>query len=376
MKIFYFSGATLPSDSAQSVHVMKMCAAFAGTMKDSAVTLFAKSGKAKTDDEIFRYYGVNQNFSLVLSYNPGMRWITGFLRLAGHSWALREHGLPDLAYGRDAVVMEWIVPLNVPIVFEAHQMPKSFLQKRALKKLARRKNFKMVVISEGLKNDLSRAYPKFNVERILVAPDGADIYKTAPAAKSLPGRADALKVGYTGSLHEGKGIEVIATVAKEAKEFDFHVVGGTAAQVISWKRRGLPENIFMHGHAPHGELPAWLAAFDILIAPYRAKAKIKTGVDIARWISPMKLFEYMAAGKPIVCSDLPVIHEILQDGRNALLVAPSDLKGWLTALAKLAQDESLRQGMASVAFMDLERKYTWAQRARNILKFVEKGILA
>ena len=130
----------------------------------------------------------------------------------------------------------------------------------------------------------------------------------------------------------------------------------------------------MHGHAPHGELPAWLAAFDVLIAPYRAKARIKTGVDIARWISPMKLFEYMAARKPIVCSDLSVIREVLQDGRNALLVAPSDLKGWLAALERLSRDESLRKSLAATAFADLEQKYTWQQRGRNILKFVEKGI--
>ena len=374
MKIFYFCGATLPSDSAQSVHVMKMCGALAGAAKDSAVTLFAKAGGSKSDEGIFSYYGVNQNFSLVLSYNPGVRWTGGFLRLAAHGWAMRERGRPDLAYGRDAMAMEWIVPPDVPVVFEAHQMPKSFLQKRALKNLIKRKNFKIVSISEGLKNDFLKAYPKFSINRIFVAPDGADLYKTAPAPKPLPGRAGALKVGYTGSLHEGKGMEVIATVAKEAGKYDFHVVGGTIEQVENWNKRKLSDNVFMHGHVPHGELPAWLAACDILIAPYRAKAKIKTGVDISRWVSPMKLFEYMAAGKPIICSDLPVIREILQDGKNALLVQPSDLKGWLAALERLAQDESLRKNLAATAFADLVQKYTWDQRARNVLKFVEKGI--
>lgn len=373
MKIFYFSGATLPSYSAQSVHVMKMCGAFASTAKDSAVTLFAKAGKAKSDEDIFRYYGTSQSFSLVLSHNPRMRWVGGVLRMAAHSWAVREHGWPDLAYGRDTVAMEWIVPPDVPVAFEAHQMPKSILQKRALKKLMKRRNFKIVTISEGLKNDFLKAYPKFSIERIFVAPDGADLYKAMPAPRALPGRTGTLKVGYTGSLHEGKGMEVIATVAKESEEYDFHVVGGTAEQVADWGRRGLPGNVFMHGHAPHSDLPSWLAAFDILIAPYRAKAKIKTGVDIARWISPMKLFEYMAAGKPIICSDLPVIHEILQDGRNALLVQPSDLKGWLAALERLARDKLLRANLAAAAFSDLEMKYTWAQRTRNILKFVEKG---
>jgi glycosyltransferase involved in cell wall biosynthesis len=374
MKIFYFSGATLPSDSAQSVHVMKMCSALAGAAKDNAVTLFAKGGDGVTDEDIFRYYGVDQNFSLVLSANPKVRIVTGLLRMLGHGWALREYGLPDLAYGRDVVELDCLVPPEVPVVFEAHQMPVSYMQKRALKNMVKRKEFKMVAISEMLKKDLLKAYPKLKKDRIFVAPDGADVLKNEPVTRELAGRPDVLKVGYTGSLHEGKGMEVIAVVAREAKDFDFHVVGGSTAQVGGWKKLKLPENIFLHGHVPHGELAGWLAAFDILIAPYRINARIKTGADIARWISPMKIFEYMAAGKPIVCSDLPVIREVLHDNENALMVAPSDLKGWVAALERLGADEGLRERLTGAAFRDLEQKYTWRQRARNILKFVEKGI--
>jgi glycosyltransferase involved in cell wall biosynthesis len=69
-----------------------------------------------------------------------------------------------------------------------------------------------------------------------------------------------------------------------------------------------------------------------------------------------------------------VIREVLHDNENALMVAPSDLKGWVAALERLGADEGLRERLTGAAFRDLEQKYTWRQRARNILKFVEKGI--
>ena len=371
MKIYYFSGATLPSDSAQSVHVMKMCAAFAGDAKANAVTLFAKGGEGISDEDIFNHYGVDPCFSLVLSANPKIPLLTGALRLLGHRWALKEYGMPDITYGRDPIELDWLIPENVQVVYEAHELPSSFLQTHSLKKLVKRKNFGLIVISNGLKADLMRKF-RLNESKIVVAPDGADVPKKNPAPRELPGRSDVLKVGYTGSLHEGKGMEVMALLAKEAQDFDFHVIGGSSQQVKSWQGRNLSSNLFMHGHVVHGELGSYLSAFDILIAPYRAKAKTKAGRDISRWMSPMKIFEYMAAGKPILASDLPVIREVLKDGENALLVLPDNVKGWLAALERL-KDENLRKSLAAQAYKDLTGKYSWQRRAHAVLKFVDKG---
>jgi glycosyltransferase involved in cell wall biosynthesis len=372
MKIYYFSGATLPSDSAQSVHVMKMCAALAGEAKANAVTLFAKGGEGASDEEIFSYYGVEPCFSLVLSANPKIPLLTGILRLLGHRWALKEYGMPDIAYGRDPVELDWLIPANVQVVYEAHELPSSFFQDYALNNLIRRRQFNLVVISNGLKADLMKKFRKLDQNKISVAPDGADVPKKIAAPRELRGRSDVLKVGYTGSLHKGKGMEVMALLAKEAQDFDFHVVGGSTEQVKSWQASNLSSNLFMHGHVPHGELGFYLAAFDILIAPYRAKTTAKAGRDISRWMSPMKIFEYMAAGKPILASDLPVIREVLQDGENALLVPPDNPKAWLAALDRL-KDEGLRKSLSQKAYDDLTGKYSWQKRASVVLKFVDKG---
>lgn len=372
MKIFYFSGATLPSDSAQSVHVMKMCAALAQNAKHNAVTLFAKGAPGSDDESIFRYYDVEPGFSLVVPAASKIPVLSGVLRLSGHRLALKETGMPDIAYGRDPMALSLLIPENIMVIYEAHQMPRSFLEKWAVKSLLERRRLAaLVVISNGLKADFIRNFPKLKQSKIIVAPDGADILVKNPATHELAGRADALKVGYTGSLHEGKGMEIIALLAKGAKDFDFHVVGGSTQQVEIW-RKDAPSNLFTYGHVPHGELGAYLAAFDILIAPYRARTTIKTGVDISKWISPMKIFEYMAANKPIMASDLPVVREILTDGENALLLSPSEPKAWIAALERL-KDENLRNSLAARAHKDLQEKYTWSRRVIAILKFVDKG---
>jgi glycosyltransferase involved in cell wall biosynthesis len=373
MKIFYLSGATLPSDSAQSVHVMKMCRALAGDAKENAVTLFAKGGQGISDEEIFEHYGVDPAFALILSYNPGIRVVRGVLRLLAHKWAVKEKGPADLVYSRDAISIDFAVPEKLWTVYEAHQMPSSPLEVMAIKKLLKRRRLAAIVfISEGLKHDFIKKFPLAKKRPLFVAHDGADIPKKLPVGRELQGRSDVLKVGYTGSLHEGKGMEVLAVLAKEVSDMDFHVVGGSAEQMQEWKARKLPSNLILHGHVPHGEIATYLAAFDILIAPYRSRAKIKSGADIARWMSPLKIFEYMAAQKPILSSDLPVIREVLKDGENALLVAPSDVKAWVAALTRL-KDPELRKTLSDNAFRDLEVNYTWQKRARNILKFVDKG---
>ena len=88
-------------------------------------------------------------------------------------------------------------------------------------------------------------------------------------------------------------------------------------------------------------------------------------------MSPLKLFSYMAAGKPILCSDLPVLKEIIQHGRNGLLIAPDDVEAWLTALKKMSSNSAERMQLGENARSDFLARHTWQQRGRRVL-----GLLA
>jgi glycosyltransferase involved in cell wall biosynthesis len=88
-------------------------------------------------------------------------------------------------------------------------------------------------------------------------------------------------------------------------------------------------------------------------------------------MSPIKMFEYMASGVPIIASDLPALREVLQDGKNCLLAAPSDVTAWLIALDKLLQNPSLARAIGQRGHEDYEREYTWTRRAQRILSAAE-----
>jgi glycosyltransferase involved in cell wall biosynthesis len=94
------------------------------------------------------------------------------------------------------------------------------------------------------------------------------------------------------------------------------------------------------------------------------------GDGVERWMSPLKLFEYMSYAKPIIASDLPVLREVLEDGRTALLAAPDDPEPWVAALERLRDDAGLRQKLGAEALAHFEGNYTWTSRARRVIEAV------
>ena len=111
---------------------------------------------------------------------------------------------------------------------------------------------------------------------------------------------------------------------------------------------------------------------DILLMPYQEKVSIGVkGHDTAQWMSPMKMFEYMATGLPIISSDLPSLREVLQNKKNALLVSPSDPRAWCDALDCLSLDSELACRIGKKAYQDYKDKYTWGARARKIISLLE-----
>lgn len=108
------------------------------------------------------------------------------------------------------------------------------------------------------------------------------------------------------------------------------------------------------------------AAADALLMPYEFSIQGSSGGNSADICSPMKMFEYMAAGRAIITSDLPVIREVLND-QNAIFCPPQDVDVWQQTLQQLLDDEGLRGKLGQRARNDV-RNFTWLERARRSLE--------
>ena len=368
MKIHYLSGSTIPSLQANSVNVMKMCSAFA--RNGHQLTLFARQPNQGKTVSAFDQYGIDPDFRLEFIRNPGIRLIGGALQGIRVGRVARDLSLPDLFYGRHVYSLCALARTEVPFIVEAHHIHPKVLIRGLLGWLFRRSNFqRLVVISKALAEDYLRIFPRLSADKVLVAHDGADLPVGHPIIPiDWTGRKGHFQVGYVGHLYPGKGMEVIAVLAPRFPEIDFHIVGGRDEDIVYWKRQTALSNVHFHGHQPHSQVPAWMERFHVVLAPLQERVSLEGGKgDIARWTSPLKVFEYMAHGKPILASNLPVLREVLEHGKTALLVDPNDLSAWCRSLRRLVQEKELRRALSAAALLVLKSSYTWDIRAGRVL---------
>lgn len=367
MKLVYVHSAALPGLAANTVHVAKMCSAFAGNGHE--VALICPPTRV-SDGNVAGYYGLSHGFRIWRCPRPAVSggphifaWLSaGLARLSG----------AELLYSRDIFAAAAGLQLGLDVIFEAHSpFPVGSRGARLFRGFANYSNFKrLVVISGALAADLKETFPWLE-GRVMVAHDGADpadIQRAHPRAAG-----SAFSVAYAGHLYPGKGMEIIAPLAGLCRWADFHVYGGTSDDVFAWsnKLRHL-SNLTFYGHVPHGALPELLAVHDAVLAPYQQRVSISDGgkTNVSRWMSPLKLFEYMALGLPIVCSDLPVLREILRNDDTALMCPPDDPAAWEMALIRLRDNPALAKVIGARACGEFLAHYTWLQRAKNVLEGV------
>lgn len=376
MRIYYVSGSPLPSTEASGVNVMRMCDALAGLGHE--VTVFARRNGAGGDaSSVLRTYGIRNPVRLqLLSEAEG---VFRHLRYA-HAVrsALRTLPPPDLFYGRhaDAMVAANLTWPAVPMAYEIHGITRGLLRRRLEHWLFGRPSFlSAFAISEALISDFRATHRRFAAADITLARDAAAVDLDPPAlTQPLGGRPGARKVGYAGHLYPGKGMETVSALARRLPQHDFHVVGGKPDDLRKWRSRtaGL-SNLVFHGYVEHVHVPAYLAAMDVLLAPPQAVTHSAAGRDIGRWMSPLKVFEYMAAARPIIASDIPAVREILRDGETALLAPPRDIEAWMAALQRL-EDAALAQRLARAARADLLARFTWEARAEAVMRHLQQRL--
>ena len=230
----------------------------------------------------------------------------------------------------------------------------------------------IVVVSESLRRHVQEAGVR--PERIRVLPNAVDANLFHNRLDGEPVRkrfhlGSRFVVGFLGTFKQWHGADLLMEAFQRLHQGDpdMHLLlvgDGPLRESLQEKIRqaGLEHEVTLAGKVTHQEVPLYLATMDVAVAPYPDLSKF--------YFSPLKLFEYMAAGRAIVASRLGQIAEVIVDGESGLLFKPGDVEDLVRCIRRLREDSRLRLALGKQASMT-SRSYTWSKNASQVVAWVE-----
>jgi glycosyltransferase involved in cell wall biosynthesis len=371
MKIACISPSQVPSITANSIQAMKACSAVAGLGHD--VRLWVPGRWLPEWSQLALAYGVRHPFQL-----QGMPSLRLFRRYDFSLMAVHQAHLwqADLIYTWLPQAATLALARKTPVILEMHDRPSGRFGPGLFRRFHSNPGLKrLLVITQALKAVLEREFQlNFQEGEVVIAPNGIELEQfarlpSAGEARKMAGLQENFTVMFSGHLYAGRGADLMAELAVRFPKVQFVWVGGRPSDVALWQsqlcERGI-RNVTLTGFIPNQDVPALLAAGDVFLMPYGKEIAGSSGGNSAEICSPMKMFDYMAVGRAIISSDLPVIHEVLNE-RNACFCTAEDVKAWQACLQKLIDSPDLRMKLGEQARRDA-RQYSWSEREKRALQ--------
>ena len=376
-KLVYIARSRIPSLRANCVQTLKMCSGFAAHVPVELIApYYPEDARQKAD--------LRERFALAREFDvtwvPFPHW--------GERFAVRGYALAAAlrvrlqgaryVHAREPWSAYWLARSGVHVGFEAHYLEED-RRHPVWRKLVSDPGLSPALrgifcISKSLIEDYAAAGARR--ELLQWAPDGVDLQRFEPAVARGEARARlglpaaARIVCHAGHLYPGRGVEETLEALTSLPDVLLVLIGGTPEDINRIRAqaagRDLCDRVRFEGTVPNGKVPLFLWAADALIMPYT------TRTATARAMSPLKMFEYMAAGRPIVATDFPSVREVLRHEENALLVAPDSPDQIARGLRRVLEDRTLAEAITGRARKDVEA-YTWERRAEHILEVLERS---
>ncbi len=372
-KIIYLANFRLPTEKAHGLQIAKMSEAMADQgFEVTLVTPTKKHNPIKED--MFAYYDLKKNFKVDKIYTPDFfafrifpSSFRFFLQSAWFAFVMlfRKIDHEAIYYLRNPELVP-ILKLRgaTRVIFEAHMLPK--------KKRLYRTCVKLADLIPCNSRGTMKALEALGISRLMLAPNGVDLeaFRNAPeknvARESLGLPIDKKIVLYSGHLYAWKGVQTLLDAAKLNMDLDkiFYLIGGKKNEIEKFvkdmKLEGVPSIVFRE-HVPHAEVYSYLVAADVLVLPNSSASE-----ESISFTSPIKMFEYMASGVPIIASDLPSIKEILSDD-TAVFFQPDNAGDLLDKVNWVLNNKREGECLAQAA-KEMSKKYSWRNRAVRILE--------
>lgn len=379
MRIAYCTNVRLPSERAHGHQIAQVCDAL--TRLGHEVTVFHPYRRNIVTEDFHVYYDVPKEIRIheLGTFDPINRsWLPGVIGL----WTLnaflrREYRKAlasetfDVLYTRAPALLPVLLKIGTPVILELHQLPR-FNRARFVRHAAQ--CCLVACLTSAMRDTLiAWGVPK---EKVIAEGDGVDLKRFAKVpmketARSSNGlRTNRLIVGYVGRLKTlgmEKGVKYLLEALKELQSENLFmglIVGGPASDTDEYRRLAAElkltaDDVHFTGEVSAARIPEMLSACDVLAMPFP---------DLPHYrhhMSPLKMFEYMAASRPIVTSDLPTIRDVLSE-ETAYFCEPGDAMSLVAAVRTIAKN-TIEAGKKARAARMLAEHHTWEERMQRVL---------
>jgi glycosyltransferase involved in cell wall biosynthesis len=377
-RIAYLTKVDLLSDDAAAAQIVQTASAL--VQAGAALDLFCpvRPGASLTTAELRERYRAECGFALrplpTASSNPRL---THLRHAVAAARAARDKY--DLIHTRDVENVLLGLRNGNRVLFETYRTPDG--RNPLVRKLLRRAFDDPRFLGQlchsryALERHLTAGYP---AEKLCLAYNGVALKEFLPErtpaeARALLGLPERTTVVYAGRISPVKRIDLLLDAAAETPELAWVLAGRSdsaeAAPLVA-RGSGLP-NVRFLGFLPGPALVPALQAADVLVIPPSADPLERHGTTVL----PIKLFQYLAAARPLVVGDVADTAELLRQDETCLRVPPGDRGAFVAALRTLATDPA-RRGRLGADARRLAAGLSWEARARTILGFVRERLAA
>ncbi|HCI04180.1 MAG: glycosyltransferase family 4 protein [Candidatus Peribacteraceae bacterium] len=369
MRVTYVVHTRFPAEKAYGLQIAAVCKALAEIGHD--VTIIAPHTKNYINQPIHEYYELPGSVKFVRMKNfdalgkwwiPGPLWmvITMFFYRRKLKKFLKNHQA-EILYVRSPLILKPLITSGIPVVLELHTISKRF-KKKFVSMCNKCK--KVVCLTSPMRDEVRKL--GVDESKLIVEGDGVDFDEF----QNLPSTSNEVPViGYVGSLATQdkieKGVPELLRSLKELKDRGAKVSGWIVGGPDDWKKSysdladslGISEIVKFEGRVERSEVPSVISKCDVCVYP----APATDHPFIMRDTSPLKLVEYLAAGKPIVCADIPPVRDIVDESIVEFCV-PGDSKSMADAIERALEGSSKPQSAQERA-----KKYDWKERMKRIV---------
>ena len=362
MQISYLFNSSTPSSNPGSIQVVNTCNGIAA-LGHKIYLITPGTGE---NISLKKFYGIKYNVDL-----KKIKYFNKFpLRFSYYLYSLISviyaiHLKTEVFITRNFFTLFLLSIFKKPTIIEVHHDLNN--EGRIVRYLFKnfdifnKKNIiKIVAITSAVKNFLIKTY-NIPPNKIKIIPSASSLkFKFKKFVKKK-----RYNLGYFGSLNPSKGSAFIVKLSQIDKENNYFIYGGNDEEVLKLKKINHSNNLKIRKSVPYSQIKKYISKMDILLMPSNLK-KIQSlgGIgNIAKYTSPLKLFDYLASGRLIISTNLKVFREILKDKQNCVLINNLNSKIWKKKISHLTRNCSFVNYLKKNAF-DLSMNFTY-KKERN-----------